>query len=428
MKLRYKSNDLHKSLLHELCWDFSGPVLFQYVWWVLKSAQERKIDRLYFMARDGYLLLKIAERFCKKFSLPIELRYLYCSRTSLRMPSYHLLGTEAYDLLLLGGYRVTLKSLLERAGLNKHERVRVYIDCDFSDVDETKLISRYELDAIQPLFRNSPVLRELIMEKSRHAYADAIGYLKQEGLADVNQIALVDSGWTGSMQRSLRQLLQSCGCAASITGFYFGMYSRPKASRDGTYLTWYFDHRGRTLDKIQFCNNLFECLLSAPHGMTVGYGRQKNRFTPVFSAAPTETEKRKIYAHMQGVLEYTEERLAQIEFQFFQAKLCREDTRRRVGRYMARPTQEEAHFHGQNRFCDDVTESYHLALAGEDQVPSLNGYLFVPRVLRRLGLLYSPQQPQLLWPYGTIAFLPAWKRPWYRWNVYLWEWIRYARD
>lgn len=427
MGLQLGKDESNCSFLHELCWEFSGPILFQYVWWILKTAQEKKICRLYFMARDGYLLLKIAEKFCEKFSLPIELRYLYCSRASLRMPSYHLIGEEAYDLLLLGGYHVTTKSLLERAGLDRHERVQVYADCKISATDETRLISNQELDALRPLLRNSSVLRELVTEKSRFAYASTIEYLRQEGLADVTQIALVDSGWTGSMQRSLRQLLQSCGCYPSITGFYFGMYAAPKASEDGAYLTWYFDHKGRTRDKIQFCNNLFECLLSAPHGMTTGYSRQKERYVPIFSVPPSETEKRKIYAHMQGVLEYTEEKLAQINFQSLQPKPCRKDTRHRIGRYMAHPTQEEARFHGRDQFCDDVTESYHLALADEAQIPSLSGYLFIPRVMRRLGLIHRSQQPQLLWPYGTIAFLPTWKHPWYRWNVYLWEWIRYAR-
>ena len=207
MKLRYKSNDLHRSLLHELCWDFSGPMLFQYVWWILKTAQERKINRLYFMARDGYLLLRIAERFCEKFSLPIELRYLYCSRTSLRMPSYCLIGKEADELLLQGGYQVSLHSLLQRAGLDKTQQKMVCADGNIDQINGDRLLSRSEQEKVCDALRNSTVFHNCVCEKSRAAYDSAIGYLRQEGLLDQDKVVLVDSGWTGSMQRSLRQLL-----------------------------------------------------------------------------------------------------------------------------------------------------------------------------------------------------------------------------
>ena len=75
----------------DLIKEFVGPILFDYVWWILYQAQQRGIQRLYFLARDGYLLREIAQQFCARFGLKIECRYLYCSRAALRMPSYHLL-------------------------------------------------------------------------------------------------------------------------------------------------------------------------------------------------------------------------------------------------------------------------------------------------------------------------------------------------
>ena len=45
------------------------------------------------------------------------------------MPSYHLIGTEADELILLGGYRVTLCSLLQRIELTATERAEVYAEC-----------------------------------------------------------------------------------------------------------------------------------------------------------------------------------------------------------------------------------------------------------------------------------------------------------
>ena len=427
MKLRYKSNDLHRSLLHELCWDFSGPMLFQYVWWILKTAQERKINRLYFMARDGYLLLRIAERFCEKFSLPIELRYLYCSRTSLRMPSYCLIGKEADELLLQGGYQVSLHSLLQRAGLDKTQQKMVCADGNIDQIKGDRLLSRSEQEKVCDALRNSTVFHNCVCEKSRAAYDSAIGYLRQEGLLDQDKVVLVDSGWTGSMQRSLRQLLQSAGFSGCLIGFYFGMYAAPKESVDGTYLTWFFNREGIMADKIAFCNNLFECILSAPHGMTISYRQETEKYIPILLPDPTEKELQTIDKQIQGVLDYCDGKLRQISFEEFDPTRSKQDTRRRIWRYMAHPTRKEASHWGKFLFCDDVTEGYHLSLANCEQVNILKGYSIPARAVRRI--LRRPVRevmPELLWPYGTIAFLPWWKQWWYRLNVYVWEWLRYT--
>ncbi len=419
---------LNDKLSENLTTNFSGPIIFSYVWWILNTAWQRGISKLYFLARDGYLLCKVAEKIRTHFSLPIQCCYLYCSRTSLRMPSYHLLKEEEmYHLLFQGGYRVTLRSVLERANLDRQERKNVYTDCGILNPDEEYLLNAKELENLRQILKSSKLLRSLILEKSYSAYQQTIGYFKQEGLLDSKQIALVDSGWTGSMQRSLRQLLSSSGYTGRLIGFYFGMYVKPQSSEDGEYLTWYFDNRNRIRDKICFSNNLFECLLSAPHGMTLGYELKNGSYTPIFSKAQDSAELERIQNHTRQVLDYVQKSIKGIDFDVFQAQEHRRRTRKIILRYMAHPTRDEAHFYGKIRFCDDVTEGYHLSLAEEGQLPVLKNYLFLPRVIHRLKQRGGGQQVALVWPYGTIAFLPKWKQAWYRWNVYLWEWIRYVR-
>lgn len=409
-----------------LNWSFSGPILFNYVWWILHQAYEKGFHRLYFLARDGYLLREMAQHFCQQFRLQIECRYLYCSRASLRMPSYCLIGEEADELLLQGGYQVTLRSLLQRADLNEAQQKMVCADGKIDQMDKERLLSRTEREMVCGVLRNSRVFHSYVYEKSRVAYDNAIGYLRQEGLMDQDEVVLVDSGWTGSMQRSMRQLLESAGFSGHLTGFYFGMYAAPKEPADGVYLTWYFDHNGAAADKIPFCNNLFECILSAPHGMTTGYRREAENYIPILMPDPAESELQMITRQVQEVLDYCEARLLQISFEDFHPAELRKDTRRRIWRYMAHPTGEEAAHWGKFLFCDDVTEGYRLSLANQKQLDILRGYSIPARVIRRI--LRRPAgnvMPELLWPYGTMAFLPRWKRWWYRLNVYVWEWLRY---
>ena len=103
-----------ETLTKRLATEFSGPILFDYVWWVLREAKAHGIRKLYFLARDGYTLKRIAETLCEQFQLDFSLEYLYCSRASLRMPCYHFIGEEAYDQLLNYGAHPSLKSILLR--------------------------------------------------------------------------------------------------------------------------------------------------------------------------------------------------------------------------------------------------------------------------------------------------------------------------
>ncbi|MEG0691598.1 MAG: hypothetical protein RR444_00775 [Oscillospiraceae bacterium] len=40
--------------------EITAPILFAYVWWVLKEADQIGLKKLYFLARDGYIMHKIA--------------------------------------------------------------------------------------------------------------------------------------------------------------------------------------------------------------------------------------------------------------------------------------------------------------------------------------------------------------------------------
>lgn len=416
-----------EEIAQEMAQNFSGPVIFHYVWWVLREARKRGIKQLYFLARDGYTLHKIAGLFCRQFDLKIKCSYLYCSRMALRMPAYFFIGDEAFDLLFLRGYRVTLKSLLQRGGLTAEERRAVYEECGLSDFDEDQILSRGALEQCVSKIKEGRTFRSCVTKRSRAAYTNAIGYFKAEGLLELDQIAIVDSGWTGSMQRSLRQLLEFYGYTGTITGFYFGMYAKPKARVDGEYVTWYFNASSMAKEKARFCNNLFECLLSAPHGMTVGYREANGAYEPVLLPPPAGQELALISAQSDLICGYAVERLTQIAFDHMDIEAMRKDTALRVKRYMFTPTMEEASYYGKFLFCDDVTEAYYQTLADNGQINLLKNYSIVRRVAHRLAKhsVRDAGTAELFWPCGTIAFLPSKKRWWNRVNVYAWEWLKH---
>ena len=406
---------------------FSGPLLYNYVWWVLQEAYHRKLHRLYFLARDGYILREIAELFCQKYNLSISCRYLYCSRASLRMPSYHLIGEEAIELLTLGGYYVSPQSLLDRLQLTKEQRETIYKEIGLQNLNENEPLSNSELKRIRELLKNSGTYRHYIEMKSKEAYPSTIGYLKQEGLFDYSEIAIVDSGWTGSMQRSLRQILHAEGYTGRIVGFYFGMYAQPKESCDGEYVTWYFNRNRNLFHKILFCNNLFECILSAPHGMTISYCFRNGQYKPVLKNSYNEDQTHMIQKQIRDILSYTQVTLRCTDFWKFDKDKALQTTHQLVKRYMGHPKKQEVDLYGEFMFCDDITENYHMKLASPEQIDILKNYTIVKRIIKRI-FDTSPygENTNLFWPFGTIAYLPVWKRFFYRWNIYIWEFIKYV--
>lgn len=99
-----------------------SPALHGYILWVLREAAASGKKRLYFLARDGYLMYRTAVILCRELELPLECRYLCCSRYSLRLPAYHLDHQGALEYICRGGIDVTMRKILDRAGLTEEEK------------------------------------------------------------------------------------------------------------------------------------------------------------------------------------------------------------------------------------------------------------------------------------------------------------------
>ncbi len=399
-----------------------GPVMYEYVRWILKTAVEREITKLYFLARDGYLLMKIAEKICEAECLDVECKYLYCSRSALRMPTYRLIGDEMYSLLLLGGYYLTPRTVLARADITDGLAINILSEIGIHDADKPMSDKGYAVFCDK--IRENERFYEAVLKKSDEVYPPTIQYLAQEGLLDGPTVAIADSGWTGSMQRSLRQLLRSAGYGGKIVGFYFGLYTDQR-TEDGEYLTFYFDASSGDKRKANFNNNLFECMLSAPHPMTLRYRTCEGACEPVFAENHDPSLLPLINAQVDGALKYTDDALAEAKLQSgaeHEKSLLR--CYKILRRAMVYPTRAEALMYSKFSFCDDITEGYKLPLASLRLRRALSGYMLVPRIFRKLTGRKRHAEAELLWVWGVIALMPPLLRPWYRINVKLWEWLK----
>ena len=387
----------------------TAPVLCDFIGWVLNSAREKGIKRLYFLARDGWIMYNAAQRAAKKHGIHIELKYLYCSRMSLRLAALSRLGDEAYRYLLEGGFALTPAIILGRLRLDDEQRKSVYADIGFEG-DENMELGKAVAAGFCDELRNSAVYNGFIGSVSAQCGQNAMTYLLQEGLLSDEPYALVDSGWTGSMQRMLRVLT-----GRKQTGFYFGLYTKP-APEDGEFNAYLFDKSTSPRLVSRFNNHLFEALCSAPHGMTVGYGVEDGRAFPVFnnekslnSGLPLlDTQEQTIYSYIENSYTLPKKAGTMKERQAFAFPLLNE--------LMFTPSRETAEKYGALRFSDDPAELYSFPLAAplEDTKPL---YL-LPRLKEKYFRKDKPARP-VYWGYAAAVL--SGKGSFCRLNLRLWE-------
>lgn len=405
--------------------NISGPVFTNFVLWILKKSQDKNIKILYFFARDGYLLYLIAKYICKKCDINIECRYLYCSRKALRIPTYHFIDEKERKSLIYFTYGVdiALDSVMNRTGLTVEEFEQVKKNLNIS-IDNDKNLPTNDYAYLCDIIDNNILYKEILFKTSKEAYNNIIGYFKQEKVFSYNKIGIVDSGWSGSMQRSFRQILEYNNHKCCITGFYFGLFKTSNDERDGEYLGWYFDEHRKFLNQVLFCHNVIECLLSAPHETTIGYVFKENKWQPVMENFKEEYLHNIIKLHIRGVMDYIHGK--DVRVTDFNNEIELKKSSRILRRFMILPKRIEVDAFLDFLFKDDLFNDKKISLAGYERLELLDTYLISYKVKKKL--FNYKNVFFLLWPCGSAVYLGSIKKFWYRINIVLGDLVRILKE
>lgn len=396
------------SALLDVTAHYAAPVLYGFGDWLVRTAVSQGTARLYFLARDGYWPWKIASILCRTRKLPLECRYLYASRRAWRTPCFHFLGEEGWEQLFQPGYRTSLETVFARLGLEEEARLAAGITVE----ESRRLLSPEEVNRWRCRLEGNPRFRELVSEVSQKSYWPAVEYLRQQGVLDGEPVAIADTGWTGSMQRSLRQLMESAACTAPVTGYYFGLYRSPRQAQDGQSFTWFFGPESPVREKAAFNNNVLEILCAAPHGMTVGYQEQNGRFDPVFAPGerPAELDSRE-----KILLDFC--RRMEQRFPHPDPVFLLRESRKRMKRLCVWPDRKEAEAFSRLSFCDDVSDGYPQPMTRPVSRQEARRY----RLGRRFFHRKEPMEQPLFWPGGSFGISPLRTRRLYQLRAYLWD-------
>lgn len=398
-----------------LCHVFS-PALGCFTEWLIKKALINGVRRLYFLSRDGYFFYRAACVYCEKLKIPVECRYLYCSRLSLRVPLYHLYPNKSVEQICALSLYTRFGQILKRAALTDKEIIQISKQLN---IPAGTKITLQNLPAIKQKLLNCDSFMQAMKLHSAAAMPYAAGYFKQQGLLE-NNCAIVDSGWAGSVQQSLCDIIPEA--KNRIQGYYWGLYELPKKANPKQYQCYFFSPSKGIKQKVYFNNCLFEAVFSAPHGSVIGYSKAKSGdYIPLL--APVSANHQKQLSRFETYfLNYIEE-LIKIK----PAISCRPKDKAAVQKLfklmMTYPALSEAKSFGRIDFCDDVISGTEKPIAADLNNRQLRLNHPLPKLLERSGIIRFSDSRSSAWLEGSAALQKA-KRHIPHFNLY--KYMRYS--
>lgn len=196
-----------------------APFLFEFCHWINKKKKELKINKLYFLAREGYLIKKVYEMLFPEESE--NCIYLRLNKNIMRLPAlYYDSSVETLIGLLPSKSIFTWKQIIQILVNGSDENILNISGCqndigiDIKDeVSVQDLLAHKYDDVINTILLT-------IREKCREQNELLFLYLEQNGLFDCT-VGLVNNSINGNTQIKLEEICQRTNCKINMYGLQF---------------------------------------------------------------------------------------------------------------------------------------------------------------------------------------------------------------
>ena len=285
---------------YEFGYKYFGPFLYGFVSWLYNYLEELQIKKVYFFARDGFMMQKAFEVISQDSS--IKCTYVYFSRAALRSGLIYKASSYEDSLKYLSWSRfLRCQEILEYYGLSDSEidEISRQLGIDKSaEYEWNSIHSNKELKRIYDIYR------EKIQSRSKENFLLIKKYLEQINIS--GRCAIVDIGWHGNMQIYLQELMDECHIKADVTGFYVGIQSADVI--ESKVKGFLFDNDNLKLRKKVLCFfGGYERLFQSLEGSTKGYSLENDTVVPVLQNYEYEGDlqlQEYIKAWQKGAMDY----------------------------------------------------------------------------------------------------------------------------
>lgn len=318
-----------------------GPIIFGYLLWIMAITKDLGLRRLVFIARDGWLPLKLFEGLKSDVGLGnIEVSYVYFSRqTGLQS------GIKSWDIdrnwPLHGRVKRRIEDVLGSVGLDSSGMSHVLERLGLSRGD---LVTSDNWRAAHKLLSDSFTA---ILTHSQRKREDFKKYVDRY-VSPEEETGLVDIGWNGNIQRTLIDSLDSRFSKEQFVGLFLGLHASASVNRDrGLRMQGWLSDFGQPGHVEEYLLSggveLLEFALTADHGTTLGFAKtSEGAVEPVLEEAQSEeSEYRERAIRVQGGIQKFVEDFRFLVGEFEPALICSTAWSQPFERLVVKPTMEE---------------------------------------------------------------------------------------
>ncbi|MCC6229529.1 MAG: hypothetical protein IT432_09910 [Phycisphaerales bacterium] len=265
-----RADDEHRALGRLLSVPFAAFAIH-----VLDESRRLGIDRLYFLAREGAVFMRICRRLARARgdAMP-RATYLGASRASTFLPSMRDLSLGEIARVWYQYPRQSFSRLLRNLSLDADVFGAHARRCGVGDLD-APINNLLAHAGLARFLTDDCVRRDFVAARDR-ARELLAAYLRERGWFDATFAGIVDVGWKGSMQTNLWR----AAAPARLHGMYLALSpivsdDVPGCSRAGFLADTRADDWAQ--DQVLLNGPVFEMFATARHGSVRGYERRSDR-------------------------------------------------------------------------------------------------------------------------------------------------------
>lgn len=272
-----------------------GPLLLSYTKWLIEDCIKNNIDKILLVMRDGYIIDKIYNVIAPIYENAPATDDIFLSR----MIRYYFYGKEKNGLInsfgLFGNLEtMTVDEFMEKRLLvkeeNRAEVFELFKSVGYADgtTQMGKPIQYYSL---------LPELQKIFANNSKEEIGIVEEYCRKK-VANVNNLAVVDVGYRGSVSRFLQDEMQ-------ISNIGYQMLETPLSNqyvRNGYDIRSFISYSFKLVSDLKILHPLVEDIISIQEGTATKIEKNNNEYVVIkkenFKINETLTEMQ------QGVMEY----------------------------------------------------------------------------------------------------------------------------
>lgn len=290
---------------------YLGPFLYAYTTWLYDNLLADNIHKVFFIARDGYLMEKAFRILADHNETDFDITYAYFSRKSLMQTMLWRCRSYSDVLAYNSAYApfpkyVSIGTILRYWGFSEHEREEIVKEHNLNISEEYPSSQLQENGVMEKIYIR---LKERINLKSIEQDRLLKQYLEQIGMT--GNCAMVDIGWNGRGQHFIEEYSKSNDLYIDCNGYYLGITPAVKLTGQTRGFLYDSENDKRKNAVFAFVGG-YEKIFQSAEGTTDGYREENGVIFPDLAPyvyADKEQITRHIREWQNAALAFVEEAL-----------------------------------------------------------------------------------------------------------------------